>query len=549
MKKPKTDMIICRSAKWAAVYIITWVLCMAAAFYFCIRKSGFHSDEYYSYYSTELTKGLNLPENGWLEHDDYYDEFIVMPGEGFRYGLVKQIQSWDVHPPVYYWVLHTVCSLVPGTFSKWTGLGINLVFHGLSLWLLWYMTAVIGALVYKTDSALRDFVPALVMAAWGLSPAGISEVTFIRMYAMLTAFVLLAALLHIRQMMRGQEIRLPVKQFAAPLAVLTYVGFLTHYYFAVFLFFMAVIFWIWRMAVLYRSYDRHQKGFFFGAVIQYPLIMIIPLILGYLTYPSCLGQIFHGQRGAQAVGNFTDMSNTMSRIKYFGDVMNSQAFGGLMYIWLLLMLLLFAASKIQHVQSTLSGRGRAVCIALPAAVVCYFLITSKTGLLAGAQSVRYLMPVCGMAVMLTVIYLTHVSESLGMRVSTAAVTAAFIAVDIIGLSRGDVQFLYPEDREQTAFAAENADTPVVYLYDSGAKWCVWDSSDELFEYPRVYFADIASDRPVDDPVIDSASSLVVYIHRQEDEQPALNRILESNKGLGGYEKQYSDTYCDVYLFK
>ena len=103
----------------------------------------------------ELTKGLNLPDGGWMTHDDYYDEFIVMPGEGFRYGLVKQIQSWDVHPPVYYWVLHTVSSLFQGTFSKWTGLGINLAFHGLSLWLLWYLTVLMGASAYPENNMLR----------------------------------------------------------------------------------------------------------------------------------------------------------------------------------------------------------------------------------------------------------------------------------------------------------------------------------------------------------------------------------------------------------
>ena len=542
-------MKACRDPKWAAVYIVTWLLCMAAAFYFCTQKSGFHSDEYYSYYSTELTKGLNLPDGGWMTHDDYYDEFIVMPGEGFRYGLVKQIQSWDVHPPVYYWVLHTVSSLFQGTFSKWTGLGINLAFHGLSLWLLWYLTVLMGASAYPENNMLRDFIPALVMAAWGLSPAGISEVTFIRMYAMLTALVLLAAVLHVRQMMRSQELKLPVMEFTLPLAALTYVGFLTHYYFAVFMFFMAMFFWIWCLYMLNKGYDRHQKGFVFGAVIQYPLIIIVPLILGYLTYPSCLGQIFHGQRGAQAIGNFADMSNTISRIKYFGDILNSQAFGGLLYIWLMLALLLFAAAKVQHVQTTAAGSGRMVCIMIPAAAAGYFLVTSKTGLMTGTQSVRYLMPICGMAVMLVIIYLTHVSDTLGMRVSTAAITAAFIALDVIGLSRGDVQFLYTEDREQTAFAQENAGSPVVYLYDSGAKWCVWDSADEFFKYPRVYFADIASDRVIDDPEIDKASSLVVYVNKQDDEQPALNRILSSNSSLSGYEKQYSDTYCDVYIFR
>ena len=30
------------------------------------------------------------------------------------YDMVKIMQSYDVHPPLYYMILHTVCSLFPG---------------------------------------------------------------------------------------------------------------------------------------------------------------------------------------------------------------------------------------------------------------------------------------------------------------------------------------------------------------------------------------------------------------------------------------------------
>ena len=621
---------------------------MAAAIYFCIQKSGFHADEYYSYYSTELTKGLNVPENGWMQHDDYYDEFRVLKGEGFRYGLVKQIQSWDVHPPMYYWVLHTVCSMFPGTFTKWTGLGINLIFHGISLWLIMYLTQLLLMAIdnrgstgskqeicgddgkssnsstvpieKKTDgdngsgsticNSVRGYLPVIVMAVWGLSPESISEVVFIRMYAMLTMLILLTLIFHVKQMMRPQTDRLPIKEFVIPVAALTYVGFMTHYYYVVFLFFIALFFWIWRIRELRSSTgltgdsvilqgassenkaDIKRSSGIFGRIIAYPLILVIPLILGYLTYPSCLGQIFRGQRGTQAIGSFADTSNTFERIRFFADVLSKQSFGGLLFLWLVLITFILLAAKVQN--KKLIGIGCPECTMTLIATVCYFLIVSKTGLLMGDESIRYIMPMCGIAVMLVLIYLVNISGQIRMRVSSVTFIIAFIMLDIFGLSKGYVQFLYKGDRAQISFAQENKSTPVIYLYDSAQKWCVWDSADELFEYPEVYFTDRAqveeaadssvsetgkpgnassdveslqsgsADKITDssessstdvqqnvfitDKKITGASSLVVYVARCDDETTALRGIMNSS-GLDDYEKQYSDTYCDVYLFK
>ena len=621
---------------------------MAAAIYFCIQKSGFHADEYYSYYSTELTKGLNVPENGWMQHDDYYDEFRVLKGEGFRYGLVKQIQSWDVHPPMYYWVLHTVCSMFPGTFTKWTGLGINLIFHGISLWLIMYLTQLllmaidnrgstgskqeicgddsksdnssIVAIGKKKDgdngsgsticNSVRGYLPVIVMAVWGLSPESISEVVFIRMYAMLTMLILLTLIFHVKQMMRPQTDRLPINEFVIPVAALTYVGFMTHYYYVVFLFFIVLFFWIWRIRELRSSTgltgdsvilqgassenkaDIKRSSGIFGRIIAYPLILVIPLILGYLTYPSCLGQIFRGQRGTQAIGSFADTSNTFERIRFFADVLSKQSFGGLLFLWLVLITFILLAAKVQN--KKLIGIGCPECTMTLIATVCYFLIVSKTGLLMGDESIRYIMPMCGIAVMLVLIYLVNISGQIRMRVSSVTFIIAFIMLDIFGLANGYVQFLYKGDRAQISFAQENKSTPVIYLYDSAQKWCVWDSADELFEYPEVYFTDRAqveeaadssvsetgkpgnassdveslqsgsADKITDssessstdvqqnvfitDKKITGASSLVVYVARCDDETTALRGIMNSS-GLDDYEKQYSDTYCDVYLFK
>lgn len=85
-------------------------------------KKGMHVDEYYSYglsnYSgddifmhVDLGKTYDDPAQPFLEY------MAVQPGNGFSYGNVWKKQSADVHPPFYYVILHTICSLFPAKFS------------------------------------------------------------------------------------------------------------------------------------------------------------------------------------------------------------------------------------------------------------------------------------------------------------------------------------------------------------------------------------------------------------------------------------------------
>ena len=87
------------------------MLQLVVASYFCMQKQGFHYDEYYSYYSSNVTYGLAPTNREWKNVDEIRSEFMVREGEGFRYGLVKTMQSFDVHPPLYYFILKFVVSL------------------------------------------------------------------------------------------------------------------------------------------------------------------------------------------------------------------------------------------------------------------------------------------------------------------------------------------------------------------------------------------------------------------------------------------------------
>lgn len=544
--------------KYVVIFLIIWAVQMAAAFYFCVQKQGFHEDEYYTYYSTARTNGFYVEDGQWMDRDTYRNEFVVLPGQEFQYGLVKQVQSWDVHPPLYYWVFHTAASLVPGVFSKWIGLSINLVLWGVNIVLLAY-------LAYRM-SGRNEWMALLVTAFYGLSPAAMSGVVFIRMYEMLTTFVLLCAILHVRaaeHMLAGKWEKLPVLRCLVPMAAVTYLGFLTQYYYFIYLFYLAAAFGVW---MLWR--ERKIRN-----CLRYGVSQTVAFLLAYLTYPSCLGQMFRGQRGAQATENFFDLSNTLERFEFFYELLDEYVFGKMLPAFLLLLVLLAVTAYRQG--SLRKIRYGPLYAILSFAVLGYFLTVSKTALLLGDTSNRYQLPVYGMIVLLlfqavwkmgnVCLKMPALRENAdrkeapgkvragGSRKIAGVMAAAVICLllDVAGLMAGRVVFLYPEDKEQLEFARarERERTPVVYLYEPGAEWCIWDVADELFVYSEVYFASADSVEQLADERIENAESLVVYMADGADVEAQVNRILGGSRRISNGQPVFQEKYCSVYFFE
>ncbi|MCM1038387.1 MAG: glycosyltransferase family 39 protein [Ruminococcus sp.] len=551
-----TDNKMPEHKKWFICFGIIWCVQMLTAVYFCVQKQGFHEDEFYSYYSTSRTYGLAIEDGAWMEHDDYYNEFVVLEGEEFQYGLVKLVQSWDVHPPVYYWVLHTVCSLFPEQFSKWFGLIINLAAFGVSMFLL-------RILALKVTEK-NEKVTWLVCLFYGFTPAVMSGVVFIRMYALLTVFVYLCAILHVKALERyamkdAAQVKLSFRKFLLPLMLVTYLGFLTQYYYFIFLFFMAAAFCLY---MLWK--DRSLKN-----CLCYACSLAAAFLLAYLTYPACLGQMFRGQRGAQATNSFFDLSNTWMRLTFFWDLLDEYVFGKMLPVLLLVVLCLFLylfRKKNGHVRGNIvSGEKNAAYPLLLVTVLGYFLAVAKTALLLGNTSVRYQMPIYGMAVLLVFTAVADMGKAcfaisvLSMKISikkaqkwlVAVLAFLCLAVNAGGLLSGRVVFLYPEAQKQCVFAKEMAekDVPVVCIYDAGQSWCVWDCADEFFAYDKIYFASMNDAEPIEDEVLAKSEKIVVYLSNTAEPEEQLRRVQSRNPGLAESELQYRGKYYDVYLLR
>lgn len=508
---------------------MTLLLCLQiiVLFYYGSRKAGYHEDELYSYYSSNKTAGLFVNDREWTIGESFRNELVVLPGEQFRYGVVKQMQSWDVHPPFYYYLLHTVCSLTPGIFSKWQGISVNLLGFVLSFILLAYaayLTAVypISMQPELSDSEKQSYrkrgyvLAGTVCGMWGFGAAVISGVMFIRMYQWLTVFVLLCLCLHLHALVRKKE----SWSFYLLLAVTVFLGFLTQYYYIIFHFFLGAGF------CLYLLKEKKWKSLMayvgtcaaaFGAALVY--------------YPSALSHIFRGYRGTEAVGEFANASNTLERLQFFIGLFDKYMMGGGLALWLLLICLIAMTNRFLQKRAKRSGREqkRERILTLPVGLLLftaagYFFTVAKTALLLGETSNRYELPIYGVLVLLLVYSLYMVQKEIEQgNAETAerivALTASgnlsqeeirkryvpdkkitgkvavlvVVLIAVLNLTGNKVFFLYPEEAKVQEFVHQNETTPVIVLYNEASETHIWWLLDELSEYENIYLASISGE--------------------------------------------------------
>lgn len=530
--------------RWYALFLGILMLQVVTLLYFGSKKEGFHEDEYYSFYSTNRTAGLFEPDREWVESESFFKEFVVLEGEGFNYGLVATVQSWDVHPPLFYFILHTACSFFPGVFSKWLGIGINMI--------AFIINAVLLCRLSYMAAGKNRLLALAVTAIYGFSAAAVSGVMFIRMYEWLTVFVLLCACLHVRALIEEKN---GFGNFLLPLAAVTYLGFLTQYYYIIFLFFMACGYCFFLLV-------REKKLL---GCIKYGMSCAAALLLAVFSYRASVSHIFKGYRGTGAASEFLNAENTSDRLAFFSGLLNDCLFDGWLWLWLGLLAVLGIVLAVWHVldrrknrqlslvlprEKTAEKTGdnteknlRAAYLLLLFAVCGYFFVISKTALLLGETSNRYQLPIYGIIqlLLLTALYFCagalakrlQLSETL-RRAGAAAFVLLFLLADMHGLFFGKVIFLYEGDGELLEYAKENAEQPVVVFYNEATPYHVWWRSQELMEYDRLYFASEANHEKIEDEDICSSDKVIVYAADHEMQQERLSSILENNPKLSEY---------------
>ena len=156
------------------------------------RKENFHSDELWSYGFAASSNGAHIYMddeqieyknlNEWVSTEVLKDYVVVDEHEVFDYKSVYENCAVDIHPPIYFFVLHFILALFKGTWSKWYAFAINLfAFVLIQIFLF--------RLIYRIS---KDRVFALICTTYfGFTMGAINITIYLRNYALGTALFLM----------------------------------------------------------------------------------------------------------------------------------------------------------------------------------------------------------------------------------------------------------------------------------------------------------------------------------------------------------------------
>lgn len=251
---------------------------MVVTYFFAFEKEGYHSDEVWSYglansfyepfiYGDALSFDVSKCHK-WVDGTDFKDYLTVQRGEQFRYDSVWYNQSMDMHPPLFYTILHTICSFFPDTFSKWFGFAINIA------------AMIIGQIfLAKTGyTATKSKVFAyLLCALWGFSCGFLNLNVFVRMYSLSTMFAILLLYSHCRLYYNEGS----VKSNLIKIFVFSFCGALTHHYFIIAAFGIAACF------CFYYLFKKQFKK-----MLAYAFTMLGSIGLSIAVFPATIHHLF-----------------------------------------------------------------------------------------------------------------------------------------------------------------------------------------------------------------------------------------------------------------
>ena len=281
-------------------------ICFSAVLYWGIQKEGYFIDEIYSFGIANSQNGPFIT-NGFnsncytLSHNNILDYLTVNSNEKFDFENVYLNTKIDNGAPLYYMMLHTICSLFPGKFHKWFGLSINLLFLFFSLILI----RKISYCIYESKKASNAS-----MFLFGTSTLIISLSLMIRFYMLLIFLSLLYIWSFTTFLKNTSERKKIVSLYTA-----TILGLLTHYFFLYLIAISVFVFFV-------NTFFSNNKTNFLNTAIVISTLIIATLTLLFLTpFTSQFASSTNSDNGLMMINNILNPSQWLNKTaKYAGNI-------------------------------------------------------------------------------------------------------------------------------------------------------------------------------------------------------------------------------------
>ena len=477
--------------KKALKYLIIIILILIGIrVYFGYQKEDFFMDETFSYTLMNMKEGAGMiqtaPElnNTWISGDKIKDMLTVSTDEILRYDTVYYNQTQDVHPPLYYFLLHTASALSFGNFTKWTGIILNIIiFVGICAVLY-----IIGKKIFKST------IWALVLVAiYGVSTGGVFSTIFIRMYELLIFFVLLYLNKVIdilkKNVIENESIS---KKDMIELITIFVFGMFTHYHFIIISVLISAILFI---IMLFKKVKLSR-------ILTYVGINILGLLIYSAIYPSFYTHMFGTQRGTESTGNLLNLADYADRIKRGINVFDVNIFGevGKIIIPIFILFITLAVIKkilengLKKVEEKDGKKEETECIdkyilgIVIISTIIYFMLVGK---IVPFMSIRYFLIIVPLIHIVLVYIFKFVMETLVKKeiLRISMVVIIILGYMLISLTVAEKnEFLYKGSNNMYKEIEKTGVKDYIYYYNN-----FYEVNSDITRYTKdvnVYFADI-----------------------------------------------------------
>lgn len=560
-------------------FIVSLILIAVTMFAFIAQKEGYHEDEIYSYgssnskysdifYASGDRDATNRVVNEYIIEDTfeetlnnykYYknnpDEFKALenekidselpiwktPEEAKNYLVVTDDeisnyispyyhQTRDVHPPLFYFLVHLLSSLFVGTFTKYAIFSINLFF------LLATCLVIRKILILFNRENL--IVPTTLL--YGLCMGAISMTVFLRMYAMLTFFIVLY--LYITLKISKNDFKV-TKKTATALIVTTVLGFLTQYYFCIFALLVFIITAL-RMLKLNKYKDA----------LKYLIYHIVSALIGLFLFPSAINHIFNSSRGIGSTSGlsfFTQLEVMIGRITY--------AFSMHRFIGVAVFLLIISYIFVRCIEKTDSPEQKSaklfnIFIFVVPIVVYIALVSKLSPNLDEKTMVRYITPVLPLMSICFLVLIEKLISSINVfkgKGKDIFIYALVLVMTISGLLTSSPCYLYRGYNNYLEVAQSHKDLNYVYVYDN--YFTHLNSVPEMTIYNKTLIINLYDEKQKNvlstDEEIKTCDQFVLSIKKWMNTEESLDEVLK----LTGFTNaevlldQEDDTQSILYL--
>lgn len=489
------------------------------------QKANFHVDEFWTY---DLSNNIDTFPS-YIDGKKYsgfecFQEYL-MPSddsERFNYKMVYHNQSMDVHPPLYYFFIHTICSIFPEQFSMWYGIGFNI-----------FCVIIINFLLYGLSYTItKDKALAfLVTIINGTSIMTINTALYIRMYALKTVFILAISWLYCWYYNKKKDRRFWILTY-----FLTVCCVMTHYYTLVYLFFLNCFYGI-------KLLMEKNKKEFTHLCIDYTVAGVTCVGL----FPSMIKHILSSNRGREAIKNMLVGDSFFRKTLKLVNIIDEQLFHGTIALVIALgILFVIIEMKKKHINKRnilLSIlKSRKICLLFSA--VCYVIIIAK---IAPFQSNRYIMAISWIFL---VLFICELYSCLHYALDKIKVNAKVIpAVVCILIFIGNIAFIrdssqlaqtYTDTQKYLDIADQYSDQSAICVYDD--EWKTMYHIKALEKYKDFMFIK----KKVNELVTNDLQSAVVYVCYGIDETEVMSQILENNSNFIEMQELYKSNEVTVY---